>query len=112
MKFPQLYGMRSVLSRLVLFEDEFIILIAIIIVLTVHFLHAIVIIASCCGFTELGMLTHGICTWGKVVQTVGTNEAQVVMDSPQMLYHGPLILTGLPTPRAESYATLSLEGLG
>ena len=45
---------------------------------------------------------HGICTCGKVVQTVGTDDAQVVMCSLQMVYYGPLILTFLPTPQVES----------
>ena len=48
------------------------------------------------------MSMHGICANGKVLQTVGTDEAQVVMCSPQMVYYGPLILTFLCTQQAES----------
>ena len=57
------------------------------------------------------MSMHGVCTCGKVVQTAGTDEAQVVMHSQQMVYHGPLILTFFPTPQAEGRTTSTSQGL-
>ena len=77
-------------------------LVTIVIILIFLFLCVIIIITSCHGFTELGMSMHGFCTCGKVIQTAGTDEAQVVMHSLQIVYHGPLILTFLTAPRAES----------
>ena len=90
-------------DRLVLFEHELDVLITVVIFLVVwgRFLPVIVLIAGCHGFAELGMLMHGIFTCGEIVQTVGTNEAQVVMHSLQMVYHNPFVLTFLPLPRAE-----------
>ena len=51
---------------------------------------------------------HGLCTGGEVVQAAGTDEVEVVMCSPQVVYHCPLILALLPTPGAESQATSPL----
>ena len=96
--------MQSQWGGLVLYKSKLIILITIVIILEVwwRILPVIVIVTRCCGFTKLGVLMHGICHCGKVIQTAGTDEAQVVMHSPQMVYHSPFVLTFHPTPRAES----------
>ena len=62
---------------LVLFQYKLIILIAIVIILMARWriLPVVIIIASSHEFTELGMSMQGICTCGKVLQTVGTDEA-------------------------------------
>ena len=59
----------------------------------------------------MGMTLHSICTGSKVVQAMGTDKAQVVMHSLQMVYHHPLILPLLATPKAEGQATLPSQGL-
>ena len=64
------------------------------------FLPVIIIMTSCCGPAELSVLMHGICGGHEIVETVGTNEAQVIMHHLQLVYHCPFILAFFPTPWA------------
>ena len=99
------------MGGLVLLEDVVLIAIIFIFIVWWRILPVIVIIAGCHGFTELGMMMHGICTHGKIVHTAGTDEPQVVVHGPQVVDYGPLILSFLPTPKAEGQSTPSSQGL-
>ena len=57
--------------------------------------------AGCHGLAELSMLMPGICAHHEIVKAVGANEDQMVVYSPQMVYHHPFILAFFPTPQAE-----------
>ena len=57
------------------------------------------------GFADMGVVMHGLCTGGEVVQAAGTDEAKLVVCSLQMVNHcslchtrgrrtGHLIITG------------------
>ena len=60
----------------------------------------------------MGMVAHGLCISGEVVQAVGTDEAKVVVHGPQVIHLCSLILTLFATPGVEGQATSSLQGLG
>ena len=101
---------------LVLYKLVFIILIlslAIAIILIVIFLSVIIIVAgiSGCGFANMGMVMHGLCIGGEVVQAVHTDKAKVIVHSLQVIHHHYLILTLFAAPGAEVEATSSSQGL-
>ena len=60
----------------------------------------VIVITSCCGLAELSMSMHGLCTHCEIVKAAGTNEAQMVVYSLQMVYHHPFIFAFFPTPQA------------
>ena len=101
-----------VLSKLILII--LVLSLAIVIILIVFFLSVIIPVAGtgCCGFANMGVVTHGLCIGAEVVQAVGTDEAKVVEHSLQMIHYHSLILTLFAAPGAEGQATLSLQGLG
>ena len=59
----------------------------------------------------MGMAMHGLCIGGEVIQTMGTDEANVVVCSLQMVHQCSLILTLFAGPRVEGQATSLLQGL-
>ena len=63
------------------------------------------------GFANVGVVIHGLCSSGEVVQAVGTDKARVVMHSSQTVNHCSLILTLFAAPAAEGQATSSSESL-
>ena len=104
------------LRALVLSKLIFIILIlslTTVIILIVFFLSVIIIIAgaSSCGFANMGMMTHGLCSSGEVVQAAGTDEAKVVVCGSQVIHHCSLIPTIFAALGAECQVTSSLQGL-
>ena len=96
--------------ELFLFELKLIIFITIVIILLVFFF-PVIIVASGCGFANIGMAMHGLCTGGEAIQAAGTDEAKLVVDSLQMIHQHSLILTLFATPGAEGQATSSSQGL-
>ena len=51
-------------------------------------------------------------TGHEIVKEVGTNEAQVIVHSLQVIYHHPFILAFFPTPQAEGQSAPLIQGLG
>ena len=71
----------------------------------------IVTSASGCGFANMAMAMHGLCISGEIVQPAGTDNAKMVVGSPQVIHHCSFILTLFAAPGVESQATSSSQGL-
>ena len=108
---PWLDGMWRQQDSPVFFEHEFKITITVVIILVVwgRFL-PVIIIAGCYRLAELSMPLHDIYAHCEIVEAVGTNEPQVVVCGPQVIYHCSFILVFFPATQA-GQVTLPLQSL-